>query len=85
MPSATITVPAPANTRVAHIPTPEPHTIGWSTSGPRTTSVQFIHEQIVDVQVEPEPVVLDVVEETTTKTRLAAMTARPPPKRWNNW
>jgi hypothetical protein len=85
LPSHTVTLPAPAATRVAHVPTPEPHTVAWTTSGPRTTSVQIIHEQIIQEPVVVDPVVLDVVEETTTKTRLSAATHRPPPKRWNNW
>jgi hypothetical protein len=86
LPSETVTVPAPANTRIAQAPTPEAHTHHWSTAQPRTTSVQFVREQIVNIPVEvaPEPVVVDVVEDTTTQTivRSPNRQARPPPKRY---
>lgn len=44
----TVTVPPPANTRLAAFPTPEPASPSTSASSPRTTAVEIITEEVDD-------------------------------------
>jgi hypothetical protein len=70
-----------ANTRLAPIPTPMPVTVSWSTAIPRTTSVQFIHEEVVEEEpVVPEEVVVEEVVEPVTQVKVTRNRGPPPPR-----
>lgn len=80
-----VTMPAPANTRLAAFPTPQPVTVSYSTGIPKTTAVQYITEDIIEEQA---PIVEEIIEEEeevvmspVTKVRARGPQARPP-KRW---
>lgn len=73
-----VTVPPPANTRLAPYPTPEAgHTSPATSHIPKTTSVEIVHEEeiIVEPPTPPEP--------TTVVTHGRAPIPPPrQPKRW---
>ncbi|KIP09104.1 hypothetical protein PHLGIDRAFT_18729 [Phlebiopsis gigantea 11061_1 CR5-6] len=61
LPTKTVTVPAPANTRIVASPAPEVFKQTSTPSIPRTTSVERVYEEVV--QVPPSPIVEEVEEE----------------------
>lgn len=65
MPTKTVTVPQPANTRHVASPAPEGKTAAATTFIPRTTAVEVVVE---DVDL-PSPIVLEEVEEPIPKRR----------------
>jgi len=70
--TATVTVPAPANTRRAAHPIPEAVASSVTTGIPRTTSIEYVHEEIEE----------DEEEEETTVVRRPRANQRAPPNAW---
>ena len=70
----TVTVPPPANTRLAHIPTPEGVSIPSTASAPRTTAVEVVTEEEEDDGVH-----------VRTAVRKPRPTQRPPSRWFGGW
>lgn len=78
-------MPAPANTRLAAYPTPEPMTLSYSTGIPKTTAVSYVTEEIIE-EPEPDVVVVEEEEEIVPARTSVVRNGRGPssrqPKRW---
>jgi len=66
----TVTVPPPANTRLAAFPTPEPANPSTSASSPRTTAIEIVTEE---------------ADDRRPKTILRGPLKRLPPRWFGNW
>src|SRR5260370_22370092 len=90
VPNETVNIPPPANTRRVAKPTPSPYSTSFSTTLPKTTSVEVLieHEEAV-VREEPPVEVEEVFEEPRRRSvRKPPPPALPPdaytpaPQRW---
>lgn len=79
VPTKTVTVPAPANTRVVASPAPEAVKQSATPSIPRTTSVERV--VVEEVPVAPSPILEEVEEETYPRPGRP----RRSPTKWFGW
>ena len=83
LPTKTVTVPAPANTRIVASPAPLISKKSATPSIPRTTSVEMVTEEEVPVPVQPASTIEEeeeYIEEPRYKSR-----PRRTPNRWWGW
>ena len=80
LPTKTVTVPAPANTRIVASPAPEVFKQSSTPSIPRTTSVERVVVEEVQVPVSP---IVEEVEEEEDYPRVAR--PRRTPNSWFGW
>lgn len=85
LPTRTVTVPAPANTRIVASPAPESFKRATTPAIPRTTSLEKVVEEVV-VQEAPSPVYEEeeYYEEEQPRARRGAAPRRSPNK-WFGW
>ncbi|GJE95209.1 hypothetical protein PsYK624_113900 [Phanerochaete sordida] len=81
LPLKTVTVPAPANTRIVASPAPEAKRQSSTPSIPRTTSVERVVEEVVHA---PPPIV-EEVEEEEEETYVRVPRSRRTPNSWFGW
>jgi len=90
VPNETVNIPPPANTRRVAKPTPSPYSSSYSTTLPKTTSVEVLieHEEAV-VREEPPIEVEEFVEEPRRRSvrkppppAFPPAAYRPAPQRW---
>lgn len=78
LPTKTVTVPAPANTRIVASPAPEAFKQSSTPSIPRTTSVERV--VVEEVEVPSSPIVEEIEEDYTRASR-----PRRSPNKWFGW
>lgn len=76
MPTKTVTVPEPANTRHVHSPAPLMPSSSSTSHIPRTTAIEVIVEEVQ----EPSAIIEEEVEEPARTVKVRG--GRRPPKRW---
>lgn len=80
LPTKTVTVPAPANTRLVASPAPESFKKSTTPSIPRTTTVERVVEEVVEA---PSPPIVEEYEEEEAYPRVAR--PRRSPNSWFGW
>lgn len=81
LPTRTVTVPAPANTRIVASPAPESFKKATTPHIPRTTSVERVLEEVI-IHEAASPVMEEIEEE---HTRARRPSARRSPNNWFGW
>jgi hypothetical protein len=86
LPTRTVTVPAPANTRIVASPAPESFKRAPTPAIPRTTSVERVMEEVTYVEA-PSPVMEEIVEEEEElqQPRNRRPSPRRTPNSWFGW
>lgn len=82
LPTKTVTVPAPANTRVVASPAPLISKKSATPSIPRTTSVEMVTEE--EVPLQPASTIEEEEEEYIEEPRYKSRSRRTP-NRWWGW
>lgn len=83
LPTKTVTVPAPANTRIVASPAPEAKKQTSTPSIPRTTNVERIIEEVV--QAPPSPILEEIEEEDEEQSYVRVSRPRRSPNSWFGW